>query len=105
MPIFSGGLIQSQVRQAQYQWIAAKDNVQLISRQTEHLARDSFNGLVSKIAQVNALRQGLESAQVALQATEAGYDVGTRTEVEVLQGRQSPGSGAGQLLRSRATTT
>jgi outer membrane protein len=89
VPIFQGGLIQSQVRQAQYQWIAAKDNMQAVSRQTEHLARDSFNGLVSKIQQVNALRQGLESAQVALQATEAGYDVGTRTEVEVLQGRQS----------------
>ncbi|HEY6454592.1 MAG TPA: TolC family outer membrane protein [Steroidobacteraceae bacterium] len=89
VPIFSGGLVQSQVRQAQYQWIAAKDHVQLISRQTEHLARDSYNGLVSKIQQVNALRQGLESAQVALQATEAGYEVGTRTEVEVLQGRQS----------------
>jgi outer membrane protein len=89
VPIFSGGLIHSQVRQAQYLWIAAKDHVQLISRQTEHLARDSYNGLVSKIQQVNALRQGLESAQVALQATEAGYEVGTRTEVEVLQGRQS----------------
>ncbi|MGC1458860.1 MAG: TolC family outer membrane protein [Steroidobacteraceae bacterium] len=89
VPLFSGGLTQSQVRQAQYTWIAAKDHVQLISRQTEHLARDSFNGLLSKIQQVNALRQGLESAQVALQATEAGYEVGTRTEVEVLQGRQS----------------
>jgi outer membrane protein len=89
VPIFSGGGVQSQVRQAQYTWIAAKDHVQLVSRQTEHLARDSFNGLVSKIQQVNALRQGLESAQVALQATAAGYDVGTRTEVEVLQGRQS----------------
>jgi outer membrane protein len=89
VPLFSGGGIQSQVRQAQYQWIAAKDQMQLVSRQTEHLARDSYNGLISKIAQVNALRQGLESAQVALQATEAGYDVGTRTAVEVLQGRQS----------------
>jgi outer membrane protein len=89
VPIFSGGMVQSQVRQAQYQWIAAKYNMQLISRQTEHLARDSYNGLVSKIQQVNALRQGLESAQVALRATEAGYDVGTRTEVEVLEGRQS----------------
>lgn len=89
VPIFSGGLTQSQVRQAQYTWIAAKDHMQLITRQTEHLARDSFNGLVSKIQQVSALRAALESAQVALQATEAGYDVGTRTEVEVLQGRQS----------------
>jgi outer membrane protein len=89
VPIFSGGLVQSQVRQAQYQWIAAKDHVQLISRQTEHLARDSYNGLVSKIQQVSALAAALDSAQVALKATEAGYDVGTRTEVEVLQGRQS----------------
>jgi outer membrane protein len=89
VPIFSGGLTQSQVRQAQYNWIAAKDNMQAVSRQTEHLARDSYNGLVSKIAQVQALRQGLESAQVALQATTAGYDVGTRTEVEVLQSQQS----------------
>jgi outer membrane protein len=89
VPIFSGGNTQSQVRQAQYNWIAAKYNMQQVSRQTEHLARDSYNGLVSKIAQVNALRQGLESAQVALQATQAGYDVGTRTTVDVLQERQA----------------
>jgi outer membrane protein len=89
VPIFSGGLVQSQVRQAQYQWIAAKYNVQQISRQTERNARDAYNGLVSKIAQVNALRQGLESARVALQATEAGYQVGTRTTVDVLQERQA----------------
>jgi outer membrane protein len=89
VPIFEGGMVQSQVRQAQYSWIAAKYNVQAVSRQIEHLARDSYNGLVSKIAQVNALRQGLESAQVALQATQAGYDVGTRTTVDVLQERQA----------------
>jgi outer membrane protein len=89
VPIFSGGNTQSQVRQAQYNWIAAKDNMQQVSRQTEHLARDSYNGLVSKIAQVYALRQALESAQVALQATQAGYDVGTRTTVDVLQERQA----------------
>ncbi len=89
VPIFSGGNTQSLVRQAQYNWIAAKDNVQLVSRQTEHSARDSYNALVSKIAQVNALRQALISAQAALDATSAGYDVGTRTQVEVLQGRQS----------------
>ncbi len=89
VPIFSGGLTQSEVRQAQYNWIAAKDNMQQVSRQTEHLARDSYNAMVSKIAQVNALRQGLASAQAALDATTAGYDVGTRTAVEVLQGRQN----------------
>jgi len=89
VPIFSGGLVSSQARQAQFQWIAAKDHVITISRQTEHQARDAYNGIVSEVARVNALKQGVESAQVAMRATQAGYDVGTRTEVELLQQRQN----------------
>jgi outer membrane protein len=89
VPIFSGGLTQSQVRQAQYLWIAAKEHMSAVSRQTEHLARDSYSGVISEMARVQALRQGLESAQTALKATEAGYDVGTRTAVEVLTSRQN----------------
>ncbi len=89
VPLFSGGLVQSQVHQAQYQWIAAKDHVQTVSRQTEYQARDAYNGVVSEVAQVEALKQGVQSAQVALTATEAGYQVGTRTEVDVLQERQN----------------
>jgi outer membrane protein len=89
VPIFSGGLVQSQVDQAQYQWIAAKDHMRTVSRQTEFQARDAFNGVVSGVSQVEALRQGVKSAQVALSATEAGLRIGTRTEVEVLQERQS----------------
>jgi outer membrane protein len=89
VPIFSGGLVQSQVRQAEYTWIAAKDHVQTVSRQTEHQARDAYDGIISEVARVNALKQGVESAQTALKATEAGYEVGTRTAVEVLQERQN----------------
>ena len=89
VPIFSGGGTQSQVRQAQYLWIAAKEHVTTISRQTEHAARDAYSGVISEVARVNALRQGLESAQVAMTATEAGYEVGTRTAVEVVQQRQT----------------
>ncbi|MGH8258761.1 MAG: TolC family protein, partial [Steroidobacteraceae bacterium] len=89
VPLFSGGLVHAQVKQAQYQWIAAKDHVQTVSRQTEHLARDSYNGVISEIARVQALKQGVVSAETALKATEAGYQVGTRTAVEVLQERQN----------------
>ncbi len=89
VPIFSGGLVSSQARQAQYQWIAAKEHVTTVSRQTEHQARDAYSGVISEVARVNALKQGVESAQVALRATEAGYEVGTRTAVEVLQQRQN----------------
>jgi outer membrane protein len=89
VPIFSGGLVQSQVRQSQYQWIQAKDHVVTISRQTEYQARDAYNGVVSEIAQVSALKQGVVSADTALKATEAGYEVGTRTEVDVLTEREN----------------
>src|SRR5262249_39835353 len=88
VPIFSGGLTQSKVRQAQYQWIAAKEGVVQTSRATERQARDAYLGVISGIARVQALRQALESSQTALKATEAGYEVGTRTAVDVLNSRR-----------------
>jgi outer membrane protein len=88
VPIFSGGLTQSRVRQSQYLWIAAKERVTRTSRATERAARDAYLGVISNIARVEALRQGLESSQVSLKATEAGYEVGTRTSVDVLDSRR-----------------
>ena len=88
VPIYSGGLTQSRVRQAQYLWIAAKESVVQNSRATERQARDAYLGVISGIARVQALRQALESSQTALKATEAGYEVGTRTAVDVLNARR-----------------
>ena len=89
VPIFSGGLTQSKVRQSQYQWIAAKEQMVQTSRATERQARDAYLGVISGIARVQALRQALQSSDVALKATEAGYEVGTRTAVDVLNGRKT----------------
>lgn len=88
VPIFSGGLTQSRVREQQYRWIAAKELVTTNSRATERAARDAYLGVISEMARVEALRQALESSQTALQATEAGYEVGTRTSVDVLDARR-----------------
>jgi outer membrane protein len=89
VPIFSGGYTQSKVRQAEYLWIAAKEGVVQSSRATERQARDAYLGVISGIARVQALRQALESNETALKATEAGYDVGTRTSVDVLNARKN----------------
>ena len=88
VPLFAGGYTQSKVRQTQYQWIAAKEAVVQSSRATERQARDAYLGVISGIARVQSLRQALESNQTALRATEAGYDVGTRTSVDVLNARR-----------------
>ncbi|MEJ0099285.1 MAG: TolC family outer membrane protein [Pseudomonadota bacterium] len=88
VPIFSGGVTQSRVRQTQYLWIAAKERLERTSRDTERQARDAYLGVISEIARVQALRQALESNRTALAATQAGYDVGTRTQVDVLNSNQ-----------------
>jgi outer membrane protein len=89
IPIFSGGMVQSKVRQSQYLWIAAKEQMTQTSRATERQARDAYLGVISGIARVQSLRQALESSQTALTATEAGYEVGTRTAVDVLNARRT----------------
>ena len=87
-PIYAGGMVSSQVRQAVYQHRAAKERVERVARQTEHDARDSYLGVLSEISRVKALRRAVESNAISLRATESGYEAGTRTAVDVLQSRQ-----------------
>jgi outer membrane protein len=87
-PLYSGGMVSSQVRQAVYQHRAAKERVERVARQTEHDARDSYLGVLSEISRVKALRRAVESNATALNATEAGYEAGTRTAVDVVESRR-----------------
>ncbi len=87
-PLYAGGMVSSQVRQAVYQHRAAKERVERVARQTEHDARDSFLGVLSEISRVKALRRAVESNAISLRATESGYEAGTRTAVDVLQSRR-----------------
>jgi outer membrane protein len=87
-PIYSGGSVSSQVRQAVYTHRAAKERLERVARQTEHDARDAYLGVLSEISRVKAVHRAVESNLTALRATESGYEAGTRTAVDVLQSRQ-----------------
>jgi outer membrane protein len=89
VPIFSAGATQSKVRQARLTWQAAKAGYQAQLRATEESARDAYQGVISQIAQVQALKQAVESNQVAMNSIESGYEVGTKTAVDVLTARQT----------------
>ena len=88
IPIYSGGQTSSRVRQAVAQHRAAKEKLERIARETTRKARDAYLGIISGIATVKALEQSVKSSATALQATEAGYEVGTRTTVDVLDARR-----------------
>jgi outer membrane protein len=87
VPIFAGGASDSRRRQANHRARAAEYNYELALRNTERTARDALLGVTSEISRVKALRQGLQSSETALKATEAGFEVGTRTTVDVLNAR------------------
>jgi len=88
LPVFSGGSTSAKVREATFRQRAARERYEKAIRQTERETRDAYLGVVSEISRVKALKQALESAQTALEATEAGFEVGTRTTVDVLNQRQ-----------------
>ncbi len=101
LPIFSGGATSSRVQQSVYQHRAAKERLERAARQTERATRDAYLAVTSEISRVKALKQALKSAQTALQATEAGFEVGTRTTVDVLDARRQLYQAETNYARSR----
>ena len=88
LPLYSGGQVTSRVRQSVARHRASKEKLERVARETTRIARDSYLGVISGIATVKALQQSVKSSATALQATEAGYEVGTRTTVDVLDARR-----------------
>ena len=88
LPLYSGGQVTSRVRQAVARHRASKEKLERVARETTRIARDSYLGVISGIATVKALQQSVKSSATALQATEAGYEVGTRKTVDVLDARR-----------------
>ncbi|MCH1492752.1 MAG: TolC family outer membrane protein [Luminiphilus sp.] len=84
VPIFQGGRLHAQRRQSAQQHIAAMESRINLERTTITNARSLHMTVVSDAARVKARKQSIRSAQSALDATEAGYDVGTRNIVDVL---------------------
>ncbi|MEW6990757.1 outer membrane channel protein TolC [Colwelliaceae bacterium 6441] len=84
VPIYSGGAVSSRVRQAQSNYVAASQDLEQTHRNTVRNARNSYNTVIATVSALKALEQSVVSAESALKATEAGFEVGTRTIVDVL---------------------
>jgi outer membrane protein len=84
VPIYQGGSVSAQTSQAKYNYVAASQAAEQTYRQTVQSVRSSFNNVKASISTIRALEQSVVSADSALKATEAGFDVGTRTIVDVL---------------------
>lgn len=84
VPIYSGGAVSSSVRQAQSRYVAASQDLAQTHRNVVRSARNSYNTVIAAVSAINSLERSVVSAESALKATEAGFEVGTRTIVDVL---------------------
>jgi outer membrane protein len=101
LPIFSGGVTQSKVRQQVYLHRASREKLEGAMRSAERETRDAYFGVVAEKARVKALKQAVASNKTALEATEAGFEVGTRTTVDVLDARRRLFEAERDYARSR----
>ncbi|MEJ2620434.1 MAG: TolC family outer membrane protein [Candidatus Thiodiazotropha sp.] len=101
VPIYTGGAVSASTRQSQANFRAAQQSLDQSRRAVNRQVRDAFRGVLSTISQVEALKAATVSAQSALESTQAGYEVGTRTIVDVLNVQRNLFSSQRDYLNSR----
>jgi outer membrane protein len=101
LPLYSGGSVTSQVKQSQYAFVSASEQLESAHRTAVQTVRSSFNNVNASISSINAYKQAVVSAQSSLDAMEAGYQVGTRTIVDVLDATTTLYNAKQQLSNAR----
>lgn len=101
VPIYQGGLTVSRTREARHLYQQSLDQVEQQRRAVERQTRDAYLGVISGISRVQALEQAVRSTESAKAAIEAGFQVGTRTSVDVLDAERDLFEAKRDLAASR----
>jgi outer membrane protein len=101
IPIYQGGLVSSQTRQSRYEYNQSLEELLRQRRTTERQTRDKYRGVLSGISQVEALQEAVKSNEKALEAAQAGFDVGTRAIIDVLNTQRDLLAARRDYARSR----
>lgn len=101
IPIYQGGATSSRVRQAVFNKQKALNDVDAARRQMEQETQRAYLNLNTSIAQLKAFEQAVVSSQSQFDSTTVGYDVGSRTSVDLLNAQQQLFSAKRDLLQAR----
>ena len=101
VPLFQGGYVSSRVRESHERLDAEMQRLEQARRNAQRLTRQAYLGVISGISRVKALKQAVVSSETALLATEAGFDVGTRTAVDVVAAERATSQARRDYARAR----
>lgn len=88
IPLYSGGLTQAQVREGQQRLLQREHQRERLRRQVVQDTRNLHRAIHTDVAQIAARRQGILSSRSALEATELGYQLGSRNAVDVINAQR-----------------
>ena len=88
VPIYSGGSVVSRTRESRHLYQQSLDEQEQLRRQVQRQTRTAFLDISAGISRVQALGQAVVSNRAAVEAIEAGFQVGTRTTVDVLNAQR-----------------
>ena len=103
LPLFQGGIVNSKWREAEANRERSKQELENASRSAATQTRQTYLGVVSGIARVQALQQALASSENVLEASKLGQEVGVRTNLDVLNAQQQLFSTRRDLYQSQYT--
>lgn len=101
VPLYTGGRINAKSRQAAFQYQQTQNEVENLRRQVQQVTANDYRGVLTNISEITAYEQAVESARTSLAATQAGYQVGTRTIVDVLNAQIQVFSAMANFLNAR----
>lgn len=101
IPLFEGGAVSSRTRQASYEYEAAKENLTAVKRSVNRQVKNNYRSVLTNISRIEALQATVKSAESALEAAEAGSEVGIRTMVDVLAEQRDVYQAKRDLARAR----
>ena len=84
VPVFSGLGTHYRTRRAAQLHRESLEQLEGARRETRRVARENYLNVIASVSRVAALKRAEESALAALESNEAGFQVGTRTSVDVL---------------------
>jgi outer membrane protein len=101
LPIYQGGLVSSQVREAVALQERARQELEDSLRNASLRTRDAYSNAIDVLAQVKALEAALASSEKTLESTRVGLEVGVRTNIDVLNAEQQVTSAKKELALAR----
>ena len=101
VPLFEGGLVRSQIKEAALSLNAARRDYESSRRQVHTETRGAFLTISTRLRRIEALAEAVQASVGALRAKEAGFAAGLNTNIEVLDAQRALFSAERDYLKER----